>query len=123
MIDISASYHYEPDYEDMLAMPTLPIYYDGEYSTIVRNYRFCIRLQRWQREEYRLVHADLTLYRRIRKQHRDVIAYLRAVHPTFGDPGAEVHERIYRAALKRAAQNELTTNETNTAEKPDFEGF
>ena len=39
MIDISASYHYEPDYEDMLAMPTLPIYYDGEYSTIAGSER------------------------------------------------------------------------------------
>lgn len=123
MIDISASYHYEPDYEDVLAMPTLPIYYDEEYSTAVRNYRFTIRLQRWQREEYKRVCANTALMRRIRKQHRDTLAYLRAVLPTFGDPGADLHRKMYLDALHRAEQNEQTTDETNTAEKPDFEGF
>ena len=123
MTDISASYHYEPDYEDMLARPTRPIYYDGEYSTTVRNYRFAIRLRRMMNEVDDRIRADKQLSRRIRKQHRDLFAYLRAVYPTFGDPGAEVHERIYRDALKRAEQNEQAANETDTAEKPDFEGF
>lgn len=102
MIDISASYHYEPDYEDVLAMPTLPIYYDEEYSTAVRNYRFTIRLQRWQREEYKRVRANTALYRRLRKQHLDTLAYLRATLATFGDPGADLHRKMYLDALHRA---------------------
>ena len=106
MIDISASYHYEPDYEDVLAMPSLPTCRDPEYSTIMRNYRFAVRLQRMLNEVDERIRADKPLTRLIRKRHRDLFAYLRAVYPTFGDPGAEVHERIYRDVLKRGGADD-----------------
>ena len=78
------------------------IYCDPEYQHAMRMRRFFNRLGRMQREEDNRIRAIRPLMRRIRQEHRDTLAYLRAVYPTFGDPGADLHERIYRDALNRA---------------------
>ena len=90
---------YDPDATEDLARI---IYGDPEYQHLMRLRRFLNRLSRMQREEDNRIRADRPLFHFIRKRHLDLFAYLRAVYPTFGDPGADIHERIFRDALKRA---------------------
>ena len=110
MTDISASYHYEPDYEDMLAVDPDGTSWDGGYKDHFRYLRQCRRLRKMLKDEHIWIdgwHVSSTRYRKL-PWYEEIVAIMKDAT----DKGEQLHRKVYLDALRRAQQHEATTEGT-----------